>query len=153
MPARTGHPNEAASDPPPWWRGALVGAALVAGLLGVATIWVTLALWVDRACGWMALVAAVDFALLLRLVRAPAGTARMLLAAVATLVACAASAWLIAAGQMGSMMGLYPLESALRLGPVLGWELTRLGFTAWDWACVGFSPVVAALLGFERRRG
>ena len=152
MPAGTVHPNTAATDHALRGRGLLVGAALVAGLLGVATIWVTLALWVDSACGWMALVAAVDFALLLRLVRAPAGPARMLQAALATVATCAVSAWLIAAGQIGSMLGLYPLESALRMGPVLGWELTRMGFTPWDWACLAFSPLLAAALTYGRRR-
>ena len=139
MPARTGQSGVTAR-----WGLAVVVAS--AGLLGVVTVWVTLALLTDLACGWMALVAALDFAVLLRLVRTPAGTARTSLAILATMLACLASAWLIVAGQFGAMLGLDPVTSALRLGPVLAWEYTRLGFTAWDWACVAFSPLLAAAL-------
>ena len=137
---------------PPSSRWLLALLATVAGGLGVATIWVTLALATDRACGWMALVGAVDFALLLRLVRMPAGPGRVALATTATVLTAAASAWLVAAGQIGSMLGLLPLESAARMGPVLGWELVRRGFEPWDWACMAFSPVLAAASAWGRRR-
>jgi hypothetical protein len=137
--------------PPRRWPLALL--ATVAGALGVATIWVTLALATDRACGWMALVGAVDFALLLRLVRMPAGPRRIALAAIATILTAVASAWLVAAGQIGSMLGLYPLESAWRMGPVLGWELVSRGFGLWDWACIAASPLLAALCAWSRPRG
>jgi hypothetical protein len=134
-------------------RWALAAAVAVAGLLGVVTVWVTLALVTKLACGWMALVAAVDFGLLLRLVRAPAGVARSVVAIAATTLACVASAWLIVAGQFGMMLGLDPIASALRLGPVLAWEYTRLGFGPWDWACVAFAPLLAGMLVQERRAG
>ena len=144
MPARTGQSRGTAR-----WGLAVVVA--IAGLLGVVTIWVTLALLTNLACGWMALVAALDFALLLRLMRAPAGPARIALAVVATVLSCIVSAWLIVAGQFGAMLGLDPISSALRLGPVLAWEYTRLGFTAWDWACVAFSPLLVVALLADRR--
>ena len=146
MPARMGQSGDTA-------RWGLAAVVAIAGLLGVVTVWVTLALVTDRACGWMALVAALDFALLLRLMRAPAGPGRAALAVAATLLSCAVSAWLIVAGQFGAMLGLDPLSSALRLGPVLAWEYTRLGFTAWDWACVAFSPLLAAALLRGGREG
>jgi hypothetical protein len=132
-------------------RWGLAGAVALAGLLGVVTIWVTLGVLTGLACGWMALVAAVDFALLLRLVRAPVGVARTTLAMVATLLACVASAWLIVAGQLGLMLGLDPVSSGLRLGPVLAWGYTQLAFGPWDWACVAFAPLLAGLLLVERR--
>jgi hypothetical protein len=132
-------------------RWLLVAAVTAAGLLGVVTVWVTLALLTGLACGWMALVAALDFALLLRLVLAPVGPARTAIAVLATVLACVASGWLIVAGQFGSMLGLDPIASAIRLGPVLAWEFTRLGFAPWDWACVAFSPVLAFALLRDRR--
>ena len=132
-------------------RWVLVAAVTAAGLLGVVTVWVTLALLTGLACGWMALVAALDFALLLRLVRTPAGPTRTTIAGLATGLACVASAWLIVAGQFGAMLGLDPIASAVRLGPVLAWEFTRLGFAPWDWACVAFSPLLAVALLRERR--
>ena len=144
MPARTGQ-TEAGG------RWILAAAVMVAGLLGAVTVWVTLALLTQRTCGWMALVAAVDFGLLLRLVRAPPGAPRTVLAILATTLACVVSAWLIVAGQLGLMLGLDPISSGLRLGPVLAWEYTRLAFGPWDWASVAFAPLLAGLLVQERR--
>jgi hypothetical protein len=136
-------------------RWLLAIATTIAGVLGVVTVWVTLALWTDLACGWMALIAAVDHAVLLRLVRAPAGGPRVWLAVAATCATILAAAWLIVAGQLGAALGMQPLASALRLGPVLAWEYTRLGFGGWDWACVAFAPVLAVVLlqGDRRRTG
>jgi hypothetical protein len=131
-------------------RWGLAVAVALAGLLGTVTVWVTIALLTDLACGWMALVAAVDIALLLRLVRAPTGTARTMLAILATSLACVASGWLIVAGQFGQVLGLDPLSSALRLGPVLAWQFTQLSFGPWDWACVSFAPLLAGLMLWER---
>jgi glucan phosphoethanolaminetransferase (alkaline phosphatase superfamily) len=144
LPTRMGQSNDQS-------RWILAAAAMLAGLLGVVTIWVTVALVTDAACGWMALLAAVDFALLLRLVRAPAGAARVWIALAMTVLAIAASAWLIVAAQMGTMLGLDPLRSALRLGPVLALEYTRLGFQGWDWACVAFAPLLAGVLAARGR--
>jgi len=142
LPIARGPDTDAAA--PPRGRGWLAAGVLLAGLLGIATIWVVLTLKTDRACGWMALVAAVDYAMLLRLVRYPPGLVRMALAVVATVLTVVACAWLVVAAQLGTVLGLDPLSSALRLGPVLAWEYTRLGFTAWDWASAAFSPMLAA---------
>lgn len=133
-------------------RWLLAIATMLAGVLGIVTVWVTVALWTDLACGWMALVAAVDHALLLRLVHAPAGRARAALAVAATLVAIAAAAWLIVAGQLGAVVGMQPLASALRLGPVLAWEYTRIGFGFWDWASVAFAPLLSLALLRDAKR-
>jgi hypothetical protein len=133
-------------------RWLLTAAALVAGLLGLVTVWVTLAVLSGRACGWVALVGAVDYALLLRLVRTPAGPIRTALAVLATALTAVASAWFIVAAQLGSVFGLDPVASAMRLGPVLAWEYTRLGFGPWDWGCVAFAPVLALAL-VARARG
>jgi hypothetical protein len=134
---------------PRWPLGVL---AVLAGVLGTVTIWVVLALHTDTACGWMALVAAGDHVLLMRLARVPRGPARASLAVLATVVTVVAGAWMVVAAQMGSVVGLRPLASALRLGPVLAWEYTRLGFGPWDWACVAFAPLLAAVLDAAQRR-
>ena len=132
--------------PGPTLRWSVAAAAMLAGLLGVVAVWVTAAVSTDVACGWMALVAALDFALLLRLVRAPGRVARAVVAVAMTVLATAVAAWFIVAAQMGAVVGLDPLTSAARLGPVLAWEYTRLGFAPWDWACVAFAPVLAAVV-------
>ena len=129
---------------PSRWLLALVVVA--AGVLGIVTIWTTVAVLGHRGCGWMALLAAVDVALLLRLVKAPPGRARMALALAATVVAIAASLWMIAATQMGLLMGLDPLPSAARLGWVLAWELTRHGLDGWDWLWIALAlPLAVAM--------
>jgi hypothetical protein len=127
-------------------------AAVLAGVLGTVTIWVVLAVRTDTACGWMALVAAVDHVLLLRLARVPRGPARALVAVFATLATAVAGAWMVVAAQLGTVVGLRPLASAMRLGTVLAWEYTRLGFGPWDWACVAFAPLLAAVLDSAQRR-
>jgi glucan phosphoethanolaminetransferase (alkaline phosphatase superfamily) len=133
-------------------RWALAAIALLAGLLGVVTIWVTVSVLTNRACGWMALFAAVDFALLLRLVRAPAGPLRSVLAMLVTVASCIAAAWMIAATQMGMAFGLDPFPSAAKIGPVLAWELSRLAFAGWDRACVVASVPLAGWIAWERSR-
>jgi hypothetical protein len=49
------------------------------------------------------------------------------------------------------MLGLYPLESAWRMGPVLGWELVHRFFGPGDWVFIAVSPVLAALCAWSRR--
>jgi len=104
------------------------------GVLGMVAVWLAISLWLRSPAGWLALVAAFDLALMLRLSAAPAGRARALAATVGTALAIAASYWLYAAGLMGMMLGLQPVESALRLGPVLAMDLLRYATSAWDLA-------------------
>jgi hypothetical protein len=133
-------------------RWVLAAVALLAGLLGVVTIWVTIAMLSNRACGWMALVAAVDLALLLRLVKAPPGVLRSVLAMVVTAASCVVAAWMIAATQMGIVFGLDPFPSAAKLGPVLAWELSKLAFSGWDRAWLVASVPLAGWMAWQRRR-
>jgi glucan phosphoethanolaminetransferase (alkaline phosphatase superfamily) len=146
LPTRTGHPGHLL-------RWASAALAMVASGLAVVAVWIVAAVATDLACGWMALVAALDFAALLRLVRAPGRVARAVVAVAMTVLATAVAAWFIVAAQMGAVVGLDPLRSAARLGPVLAWEYTRLGFQPWDWACVAFAPLLAAAVAAGRRRG
>jgi hypothetical protein len=64
-----------------------------------------------------------------------------------TVAAIAASYWMVAAGLMGSVLGLTPIESAQRLGPVLAGELTRHGTGAWDIGFAALALVLAWRLG------
>ncbi len=123
----------------------LAPALLVLGSLGCAAAWILLALASDRQCSWMALLAALDAALLLRLARMPAGRARMLLAMLGTGATVAVANWGIAAGQIGRAMGLPPWESALKLGSGYAWTLAGLANTPADLAWVGAGLLLAAL--------
>lgn len=108
----------------------------VAGVLGMVAIWTAVSLALRSPAGWLALVAAVDLALLMRLSGMPAGPRRAWAATAGTAVAIALGYWFQAAVGMGLLLGLQPMESAMRLGPVLAWDLVRLGSSGWDllWA-------------------
>ena len=127
-------------------------AAVLAGLLGADAVWVVLAVAAGRPCSWMALLVAVDVALLLRLTGAPPGTARVLVAGLATALGVALAQWLIVATQMGITLGLQPVESALRLGPVLAWQFWELSLDRGDLAWMLASLPLAALLALRSRR-
>lgn len=123
----------------------LAPALLVLGSLGCAAAWILLALASDRQCNWMALLAALDAAFLLRLARMPAGRARMLLAILGTGATIAAANWGIAAGQMGWAMGLLPWESVLKLGPHHAWILASLANTPTDLAWLAAGLLLATI--------
>lgn len=133
-------------------RWLLSGFALVVGILGIVAVWLALAVLTGSACGWLALVAAADMALMLQLTQAPGSWSRRLVAVAATGLAVAASQWFIAATYLGQALGLTPLESARRLGPVLAWALTLLNLHAADWGWILLSlPLAAWWAGSGRR--
>jgi hypothetical protein len=127
-------------------------AALAAGVLGTDAVWVLLAVAGNRPCSWMALLAAVDVALLLRLTGAPPGAARVALAVLATTLAVVLAQWLIVATQLGIVLGLQPLDSALRLGPALARQLLHLSLDRGDLAWMLVSLPLAGLLAMRSRR-
>lgn len=126
--------------------------ALVVGVLGMSAAWVTTAVVADRNLSWLALAAALDMAMLLHLTRVPPGWRRMALAVLSTAAAVVLSQWLIVATQLGFTMGLGPLESSVRLGPSLAWELSRLRLGAVDYVFLLASLPLAAILAQRNRR-
>lgn len=130
---------------PPTPRIAYVLLAL--GTAGSAAVWILLALSLDRQCSWMAVLAALDAALMLRLGGHRPGWRRALLAVLATLATIVLANWGIAAGQMGSGMGMLPWESALRLGGAHALTLAQLANQTADLAWLWLSLPVAAFAG------
>jgi hypothetical protein len=122
------------------------------GVLGMTAAWVAVAVLSERPCSWLALVAAVDMALLLRLTNAPGGALRVVAAVIATALAVALSQWLIVATHLGFVLGLEPVASSLRLGPALAWQMTKLSMSAVDWVLLASSLPLAAILS-DRRPG
>ena len=55
---------------------------------------------------------------------------------------CRVKTRMIAATQMANLLGLTPLESAQRMGPVLAGELVRHMTSAWD---IGFAALALVL--------
>ena len=122
-------------------------ALLALGCLGCTAAWLVLAMANGSQCSWMAVVAGVDAALLLRLARMPAGRARMFLAVAGCGAAIALASWGIAATEVGRSVGVLPWISALTLGPDYAWTLLGLANTPVDLAWLLAGIVVAAVLG------
>ena len=122
------------------------GLALLAGIAGMSAVWVAAAVLSGSACSWLALVGAADMALLLRLTGAPAGPGRVFAAVAATLATLVLTQWLLVATQIGGVLGIPPIASALHLGPHLAWQLTGLALGRVDWVLLAASPVLAAIM-------
>lgn len=130
-------------------RSSLVAPVLFAaiGVLGATAIWVILALIRDRQCAWMAVVAAVDIAFMLRLSRSAPGAHRALIATLATAITIVIANWCIASTQMGLALGFGVVDSALRLGSHFAWTLTELANRGVEWAWYVVALPVAYGLG------
>lgn len=133
-------PNDSARS----W--ALPLLALFAGIAGISAVWVAIAQLSGSTGSWLALVAALDMAVLLRLTHAPAGRARMFAAVLATAVAIGFAFWMLAAIRLGGLIGLAPLDSALRLGPHLAWQMAKLALNRVDWVLLVAALPLAAIL-------
>lgn len=120
-------------------------ALLMVGSFGFAAAWVLLAFARDRQCSWMAMFAAVDAVLLLRLARMPAGWPRAALAVAGTAATIALANWGIAAAQIGRFMGLLPWESMTKLGTSYAWTLANLANAPADLAWLGAALVLAGI--------
>ena len=127
----------------PW---ALPSLALLGGIAGISAGWVAVAQLSGSSSSWLALVAAVDMAVLLRLTHAPVGKMRIVLAVLATALAILLAHWMMAAIRMGGLIGLAPLDSALRLGPNLAWQIARLGLDRVDGVLLAAALPLAAIL-------
>jgi hypothetical protein len=123
----------------------LAPALLLLGSVGFAAAWVLLAFARNRQCSWMAVLAACDAAVLVRLARMPPGWRRASLAVASTAITIVLANWGIAAAQMGQVMGLLPWESMTRLGPSLAWTLVSMANPPIDllWLWMGLVLAVA----------
>ncbi len=121
-------------------------AVLAIGCAGFAAIWTLLAAGTGSTLSALAVVAAVDAALLLRLIRARPGWARAAAGGSVTAVIIVLAQWGVIAAHVGSMLGLPPWESALRMGPSLAWAMAGVAMTGVDLAWFAASLVVAAAL-------
>jgi len=90
-------------------------AACAVAIVGVAAVWAGVSLITRTQCAWMALVAALDAALLLRLATMPAGRVRVALALAVTLLTIVGANFLVASAQIGVSMGLRPVEAVSRM--------------------------------------
>jgi hypothetical protein len=96
------------------------------GVFGMAAVWVLVALIRDQQSAWMAILAAIDIAFLLRLGRAAPGAQRAMTTILATLATILIANWGIASIQIGMAMGFGVIESISRLGTDFAWTLADL---------------------------
>ena len=118
---------------------------LLLGAAGFIALWTTLSLTTGGQHGWMAILAALDVALMLRLGRWPRGRGRIIAAVAGTAVVIVATQWLVIAGQLGRMLGLTPLQSAIKLGTHHAWTLAQLANGLLELAMVALALALAVL--------
>ncbi|MBB5207140.1 hypothetical protein [Chiayiivirga flava] len=102
----------------------------VVAVAGVAAVWSGLSLVFRSNCAWMAVVTALDAALLLRLAAVPAGPARAGWAIAITLATVAVAWYLVSAAQIGLLMGFRPADAVWKISPGLAW---LYGTTNFGW--------------------
>jgi len=127
---------------PTWTYRLLV---LLAACIGFAVIWIVLAWSKNSQCGWMALLAALDVAWILRLSGWPAGGRRAVVGVAATAGIIVLFNWFIVAVHLGEVMGLDPLASALRLGVQHAWTLAQLANGSFELAMIALGLLLAAI--------
>ncbi len=118
---------------------------LLLGTAGFAAVWVIVGLYSNAQSSWMAILGALDVALLLRLGRWPAGPGRAILGVAATATTILVANWGITSGHLGAVLGLAPWESATKLGMHHAWTLAQLANGVGDALWLGVALVVAAL--------
>ena len=120
---------------------------LVLGCLGFAAAWSLYAGMQQAQLAWLAPLAAVDAALMLRIGRMPGGWGRAAWALAGTIVTIVLANWCIAAIEIGRSMGLLPWDSLLKLGPAYATELTRLANGSTELAWYALALLVATIAG------
>jgi hypothetical protein len=130
------------APPPARWLAPLFA---LLGSFGFAAAWVLLAFARNTQCSWMAVFAAIDAVLLLRLARMPPGWSRSALAVAATALAIALANWGIAAAQIGKVLGLLPWESLAKLGLSYAWTLASLANKPADFVWLAAALLFAAI--------
>jgi hypothetical protein len=120
---------------------------LLLGVFVFAGAWLAVATACDSRVGWMALLAALNSIVLLRLGRVHSGTPRALLAVLVTGASIALGEWLLAALPISWQMDQSPMQAAQRMGLDFSWMLVRLGNTPLDWSLVVVALALAARYG------
>lgn len=124
------------------WLGWLLPAL---GIGGFAALWVLLGVFTAGQASWMAVIAALDLAWMLRLGGWPPGPQRALAGVVGTALIVVLANWGITASHLGRAFGLQSWDSALRLGFHHAWTLAQLANSLGDVLWIALALVIAAL--------
>lgn len=104
----------------------------IAAIAGVAAIWAGVGTLLRGPSPWMALLVALDAALLLRLAGMPPGRERAMFGLAIVAATIVVGGYFYAAAQVGMVLGLRPSESVLRMSPGLAWLYLRANLGALD---------------------
>jgi len=120
---------------PSWLVRIIAGTSGLAAVAGVAAIWCGLTVILGHPCGWMAVVAALDAALLMRLASFPQGRERAAFAITITLATVLAAAYLYATAHIGMLLGMRPAESVWKMSPSLAqlFVSANVGWVEYAW--------------------
>jgi len=128
--------------------------SLLAGL-AMAAVWFTMAMRMQDALSWFALIAALDIALLERWTRTQGRQSATWIAPVVTGACCIGSLWLITSASVVQASG-FPFAATLQqMGYGLFQSLLSLRFVTTDWLYLASAPILAYLLanaGINARR-
>jgi hypothetical protein len=131
-----------ASRPTPRW---LAFAACFVAIVGVSAVWAGVSLILAGICAWIAVLAALDAALLLRLASWPSGSGRAALALAVTLATVLVANYFVASAQIGRVMGLRPVEAVTRMSLDLAALYAQSNFGPIEAAWYAAAAVVAWL--------
>ncbi len=123
----------------------LAALLLMLGIGGFAAVWILLGTFTGRQHSWMAVLAALDIALMLHLGGWAPGPLRAAVAMASTLLIALIASWGITASHLGRALGLLPWESALKLGFNHAWTLAQLTHGVFDLLWLALALLVAAL--------
>jgi hypothetical protein len=118
---------------------------LFLGGILLALLWMLLALYLGRPCGWMAVPSALASTQILRLGGMPRGWSRATFAVLGALLTITLANWGIAAAQIGASLGLNPWDSALKLGANYAWTLSSLANRFSDVVWMALALLAAAI--------
>ncbi len=119
---------------------------LLLGNICFVLAWILLAIYLQDQSSWLAVFGAIASALLLRLGGMRAGSSRAALAVGSTAGMILLFNWAMIATQIGMIMGLNPLDSALKLGMHHASTLAGLANSGADLAWMALALVLAWLL-------
>lgn len=122
--------------------------ACAVAVLGVAAVWAGASVLLRASTPWLAIVAALDAILLLRLANWPRGPSRTALAVGVTVATIVVAQYFVATAQIGVVMGLRPFESLPLMSGELAWLYAQHNTGPFEWVCY----VIAALMAWAMSR-
>jgi hypothetical protein len=135
------------SVPAPATAKPLALIACAVAIVGVAAIWTGVTLVLRGPAGWMAVLAALDAALLLRLAQWPRGNSRAGMAVAVTVATALLANYFVAAAQIGIAMGLRPYEALPLMGPELAMLYAQSNHGVVEWVSYAIAVIAAWVMG------